>query len=202
MLDILLTIITFYTSYERSFVLERSIDISSIYEISQDLYLISTYDNTYIFNMIERRRNDFEYIPNTIYGFDKGYIKCEYINYIIEESNQYSTKININGKEIYLHPTVLPYRCENEKIYLHTSYLFLEQKEYVYENGRLEVIDSKKSKEYISKSKKYILRKDRYNNIWVYTLKEKNIKIRINYEETLNLISNTFIYYLKYIRYW
>lgn len=179
-------------TYVKEYMLQTEYIPQYIYWIDGENILLSSYGYTEIYNIQSRKKNTIPTCDTCIYGYDRGFVKCEYMHRSIESMEEYSTTISIYDSQDTLigsediFPTVVPIYCTKDIVLLKSAYSFLEQKTYIYDVGKDSIgeysIDGKKEmlsgiqEEYITLSKRNDLDKiivlDMNYNLWVYSKKQ------------------------------
>jgi hypothetical protein len=180
MKELLLLLISLFIPFrEDSYLKDHIINIENppiyIYWISEDVVLLSYVNYAEIYNLRYRNRNKLEECSNCIYGYDKEIVKCFYEHRMIKSIDEFSTSITLldsNENTLFkenLFPTVIPYICMKEYIYLRSAYTFLENKSYILNTQNRILSDyTEVPDEIIAKNDKWLLKINVEKLLYVY----------------------------------
>ncbi len=108
-----------------------------VFWIDNTNVLLSSYGYTQLFNTENRDSSIIDTCENCIYGYDKNFVYCKYINRDIKNKNEFSTTIetfDIDNNLLYskdIFQTVAPIKCTRDSVLLHTNDPDLEQHSYI-----------------------------------------------------------------------
>ena len=148
-----------------------------VFWIDNTNILLSSYGYTQLFNTENRDSSVIDTCENCIYGYDKGFVYCKYINRDIKNKNKFSTTIeifDINNNLLYtkdIFQTVAPIKCTRDSVLLHTNDPDLEQHSYILdikEDSLKEIKENiKDTKEWFNndKTKKILIGEDK--RVWL-----------------------------------
>jgi len=168
-------------TYSKEYILKTEQIPLNIYWISENNILLSYLNTAEIFNLESRERNVLQDCKNCIYGYDREFLRCEYVHREIYSMDEFSTTISMyNSKNELLFtkdifPTVIPVICKREYILLKSAYSFLEQKTYLIDTntGESSIHESKKQRLNINGLPQY---KDiSVGSKWLVLLSEENL---------------------------
>jgi len=167
--------------YTKEYILPTEQIPLNIYWISQDNILLSYLNTAEIFNLEGRVRNKLDVCSNCIYGYDREFLRCEYIHREISSMEEFSTTVSMYNsrnellftKDIF--PTVIPHICKREYILLKSAYSFLEQKTYLIDTRTEEfsIHERKKQRLDIKALPKY--KEISIGKEWLVLLNEENL---------------------------
>ena len=172
--------------YKQLYVIEKDISPVYIYWIDDINILVSMYDQSFKFNLETKSK---DVLSDGLVGYDNGkYIKCEYKNVQIDNSDQCSTFLelkDLDGNLLYntcIFPTVKPIVIEDGVLIAKSSFSFMQQNYYKvdFKSGTFKILKEKEKeiKKYkgiedfkqstISESGEYVVVLDRFNRLVVY----------------------------------
>ena len=149
-----------------------------VFWIDNTNVLLSSYGYSQLFNTENRDSSVINTCENCIYGYDKNFVYCKYINRDIKSKDQFSTTIeifDINNQLLYskdIFQTVAPVKCGSSSILLHTNDPNLEQHSYILDikkDSLKEIKENiKDTKEWFNnvKTKKIIIGEDK--RVWLF----------------------------------
>ncbi|HPM14179.1 MAG TPA: hypothetical protein PLK49_02125, partial [Candidatus Dojkabacteria bacterium] len=123
--------------YTREYMINTKYLPVEVFWIDNTNVLLSSYGYSQLFNTENRDSSVINTCENCIYGYDKNFVYCKYINRDIKSKDQFSTTIeifDINNQLLYskdIFQTVAPVKCGSSSILLHTNDPNLEQHSYI-----------------------------------------------------------------------
>jgi hypothetical protein len=191
-----LGILTFlFPKGEGIYVKEHMIDIEfvpvNICWIDDINVLLSSYGNTFIYNIYNRESNKIDTCESCLYGYDSGFVYCKFEHREIQSIQEFSTTISLFDIQDFLifrkdiFPTVVPSNCSRKNVLLYPAYSFLEQNNYVIdiEKDSFEESDLEEEEKIFNgipdnylilsqrRDSNILIVMDEFNRLWVYTKK-------------------------------
>ncbi|HOK59520.1 MAG TPA: hypothetical protein PK432_00905 [Candidatus Dojkabacteria bacterium] len=164
--------------YTREYMINTKYLPVEVFWIDNTNVLLSSYGYTQLFNTENRDSSVIDTCEDCIYGYDKNFVYCKYINRDIKSKNEFSTTIeifDINNQLLYskdIFQTVAPVKCTRDSVLLHTNDPALEQHSYILDikkDSLKEIKENiKDTKEWFNndKTKKIIIGEDK--RVWLF----------------------------------
>ena len=164
--------------YTREYMINTKYLPVEVFWIDNTNVLLSSYGYTQLFNTENRNSSIIDTCENCIYGYDKNFVYCKYINRDIKNKNEFSTTIEIfdidsnllYSKDIF--QTVAPIKCTRDSVLLHTNDPDLEQHSYILDIKKDSLKEIKENiedtKEWFNndKTKKIVIGEDK--RVWLF----------------------------------
>ena len=163
--------------YTREYMINTKYLPVEVFWIDNTNVLLSSYGYSQLFNTENRDSSVINTCENCIYGYDKNFVYCKYINRDIKSKDEFSTTLeiyNIKNNLLYskdIFQTVATIKCTRDSVLLHTNDPDLQQYSYILDtkNDTLTELkdDIKNTQEWISdnQSKKILIGEDK--RVWL-----------------------------------
>jgi len=160
--------------YMRQYMINTNYLPVEVFWIDNTNVLLSSYGYTQLFNTENRNSSIIDTCENCIYGYDKNFVYCKYINRDIKNKNEFSTTIeifDINNNLLYskdIFQTVAPIKFTRDSVLLHTNDPDLEQHSYILDIKKDSLKENiKDTKEWFNndKTKKILIGEDK--RVWL-----------------------------------